>query len=202
VAAHDEAPLPPRPDSLESTIVLLDRVRAGDELALNALFERHLPLLRRWARGRLPAAARDLQDTGDLVQEALLNALRNLPTFEYRHEGALQAYLRQAVYNRIRDEVRRLGRRPPPVELTESREGDEASPLDLAIGQETAARYEAALERLREEDREAVIARVELGHSFEEIARLFDKPSSDAARMMVNRALMRLAEEMRRERAS
>ena len=37
----------------------------------------------------------------------MFRTLRNLKTFEYRHEGALQAYLRQAVMNRIRDEIRR-----------------------------------------------------------------------------------------------
>ena len=37
--------------------------------------------------------------------------------FEHRHQGALQAYLRQAVINRIRDQVRRHARRPVAVEL-------------------------------------------------------------------------------------
>ncbi len=85
------------PNPLESTLVLLARVRQGDRDALDQLFSRCLPPLRRWARGRLPAAARGALDTQDLVQDTVLNSLRRLDQFESRHEGALQAYLRQAV---------------------------------------------------------------------------------------------------------
>ena len=56
----------------ESTFHLLDRARAGDQEALERLFERHVKPLQRWARGRLPRWARDLADTDDLVQDTLL----------------------------------------------------------------------------------------------------------------------------------
>ncbi len=102
---------------LESTQQLLDLVRQGDHDALERLYARCVPPLRRWARGRLPAAARGALDTQDLVQDTVVNSLRRLEQFESRHEGALQAYLRQAVLNRIRDEARRFSRRPAPTEL-------------------------------------------------------------------------------------
>lgn len=86
-------------------------------------------------------------------------------TFRPRREGALQAYLRQAVMNRIRDEIRRSRRRPASEDLGEHIPTDGTSPLDRAIGQETVERYEAALAELRDEDREAIVARVELGQS-------------------------------------
>src|SRR5262245_51260249 len=89
---------------LESTQQLLDLVRQGDRDALERLYVRCLPPLRRWARGRLPTAARGALDTQDLVQDTVVNSLRRLDQFDSRHEGALQAYLRQAVLNRIRDE--------------------------------------------------------------------------------------------------
>src|SRR5438128_11498962 len=101
----------------EPTIELVIKARDGDRLAVEALLERSLPGLKRWAHGRLPAAARGALDTGDLVQETALHVLRRLDAFEPRHVGAMQAYLRQAVLNRIRDEVRRIGRRPPPDEI-------------------------------------------------------------------------------------
>ena len=104
--------VPGPPPDVASTLDLLQRARAGDQDALNALFGRYLPPLRRWARGRLPRWTRDLRDTDDLVQETLVQTLGRLDAFEPRHEGALQAYLRQAVVNRVRDEVRRVGRRP------------------------------------------------------------------------------------------
>ena len=102
----EPAPVPPGP--LSATADLLRRARAGDAGALDDLFRRHLPPLRRWARGRLPRWTRDLRDTEDVVQETLLQTLKRIDVFEPRHEGALQAYLRQALINRVRDEVRRL----------------------------------------------------------------------------------------------
>jgi RNA polymerase sigma-70 factor (ECF subfamily) len=81
--------------------------------------------------------------------------------------------------------------------LDEQVEGADASPLDIAIGREAADRYETALQRLKPDEREVLIARVELGMSFEEVAAAVGKPSADAARKAVSRALLRLADEMR-----
>src|SRR5713226_2067801 len=89
----------------EPTIELVLKAREGNRDAIEALLERCLPRLRRWAHGRLPPAARATLDTGDLVQETALHVLRHLDSFVPRHVGAMQAYLRQAVINRICDEV-------------------------------------------------------------------------------------------------
>jgi RNA polymerase sigma-70 factor, ECF subfamily len=192
-----DEPLSP-PPGVSSTADLLRRARAGDAEALNDLFRRHLPPLRRWARGRLPRWTRDLRDTEDLVQETLAQTLRRIDVFEPRHEGALQAYLRQALVNRIRDEVRRLNRYPAATALEDSdRFADPAaSPLEEAIGTEALERYEAAMGRLKPEERELIIARVEMQQSYQQIAATHGKASPDAARMAVTRALVRLAEEM------
>jgi RNA polymerase sigma-70 factor (ECF subfamily) len=188
------APLAP-----EATLDLLLRARSGDDEALNALLGRCMAPLRRWARGRLPAYARELLDTDDLVQESLVSALRNLNGFEPRHQGALQAYLRQSVVNRIRDEIRRAGRRGAPTTPDESRPDAAASPLELAIGQQALERYESALQRLRDTDREAIVGRVELQYSYEELAVALGKATANAARVAVTRALARLVEEMGHE---
>lgn len=183
---------------LDSTFDLVERAKSGDSDALNRLFARFLPPLRRWASGRLPRWTRDLMDTDDLVQETVLRSVRRIDAFESRHEGALQAYLRQAVVNRIRDEVRRTKRSPIAAELDENKSDGQASPLDEAIGRQAVERYEAALERLRPEEREAVVARIEMDGSYQQVAQALGKPSADAARMAVSRALLRLAEEMNR----
>ena len=70
--------------------------------------------------------------------------------------------------------------------------------LEAAIGQEAVERYEAALARLRPDDREAIVARVELDCSYEEVAQALGKPTAGAARVAISRALVRLAEEMNR----
>jgi RNA polymerase sigma-70 factor (ECF subfamily) len=185
-------------ESLESTSDLVERAKRGEREALDRLFTRQLPALRRWARGRLPRRLRDLEDTEDLVQDTAIKVMHRIGTFVSRHPGALQAYLRQAVVNRIRDEIRRSGRSPEMLELDQQEKGRGASPLEEAIGIEAVERYERALARMRPEDREVVIARVEMENSYDEIAQLFGKPSTDAARMAVHRALVRLAEEMNR----
>lgn len=186
------------PIDADSSFVLLQRARSGDERALNRLIERYLPGLRRFASGRLPRDRYDLLDTDDLVQETLMRAVRHLESFEVRREGALRAYLRQALLNRIRDEARRARRRPAPTELPEDAPAAGASPLEEAIGHEAVERYEAALAKLREEDREAIVARIEMGCSYEALAEALEKPSADAARMAVGRALVRLAKEIGR----
>jgi RNA polymerase sigma-70 factor (ECF subfamily) len=181
----------------KTSVRLFERAQEGDDQALNELLGRYVPRLRRWASGRLPHASRDLSDTDDIVQDAVIKALRHVETFEFRHDGALQAYLRNAVLNRIRDEYRHFQRRPVMVDAEESLTDPAASPLDEALGAEAIERYEAALATLRDIDREAIVARVELGCTYEEIAESFGKPSPAAARVAVARALMRLAEAMR-----
>ena len=197
--SDQDADAPPALDP-ESTFHLIDRARAGDQRALDELFRRHLKPLQRWASGRLPRWTRDLADTDDLVQESLIQTFKNVGGFEPRRVGALQAYLRQAVLNRIRDEFRRKARRPDAAEL-DGLEADAAtSPLEQAIGREAVERYERALERLKPQEREAIIGRVELGYSYEELAASMGKSTPDAARKAAERALLRLAEEMSRAR--
>lgn len=181
----------------ELSLRLLERARAGDAAALDALLERYLPRLRRWAAGRLPAAARGLLDTEDVVQETVVRAVGRLDRLEIRDAGALQAYLRQALTNRLIDVYRHVQRRANDTGIDSQLPGEDTSPLEAAIGRETLARYEAALLRLKPDDREAVILRVELCYEYEEIADMLGKSSAAAARVAVSRALARLSREMR-----
>ncbi len=196
----------PNPDAsatgnqpLESTTELLGRVRSGDERALNTLVNLFWPRLQRWAHGRLPAGARSLSDTEDLVQITLIRVLKQLDGFEPRHPGAFLSYLRRSYLNNLRNEIRAAGRRPtgepPLVELPDPA----PSPLELAIGQRVLETYEAALEELNEDQRAAVILRIELGYKHREIAELLDSPTANAARMLVSRGLVRLTELMKPE---
>ncbi|NOT44727.1 MAG: sigma-70 family RNA polymerase sigma factor [Acidobacteria bacterium] len=175
-----------------STIELLDRYKQGDEAALDALFARSVPALRRWARGLLPQWARGLNETQDLVQEAVAKSMPRLLGFEARHPGALQAYLRRAVSNHIRDEIRKVKTRPVSGEVPETHPDPAPSPLEQAMGREGFARYEAALAMLRPSEQEAIVARLELQQSYEEVAIALGKPTANAARVAVTRALERL----------
>jgi RNA polymerase sigma-70 factor (ECF subfamily) len=182
--------------ALLSTQDLIHRARGGDRGALDHLVARFLGPLRRWASGRLPRRARGLLDTEDLVQDTLLRTLQRIEDLEPRRAGGFQSYLRQAVINRIRDELRRPATRSGAGEPAAEPPDPGPSPLQEVLGRERLERYEAALQRLREEDREAILARFEMGFDYAQIAAALGKPSPDAARMAVSRALLRLAEEV------
>ncbi len=188
-------PASPSPDLLLTT-ELLQRAKDGDRGALDALMARYLPRLQRWASGRLPLYARSLLDTSDLVQETLLKAMDGLDGIEVRGPGGFQAYVRQAVLNRIRDQVRWARRRPGPEGVPDDLADPAPSPMECAIGSEVLGRYECALRLLGEEERRLLHLRIELDFGYEEIAALTDRPSRDAARMAVQRALRKLAEVM------
>lgn len=177
----------------EPTIELVVRARGGDRMAVEALLQRSIPSLKRFAHGRLPAAARGSLDTGDLVQETVLHVLRRLDDFEPRHVGAMQAYLRQSVINRIRDEIRRIGRHPAPAELPQDLVSELPSPEEEAVREEAYDHYQVCLSKLSARDRELIVSRVEVGWSMDQIARKFGMRTTDAARMAVTRALRRLA---------
>ncbi len=181
----------------ESTSELLGRARAQDGEALDALLRRYLPLLQRFAHGRLPRWARRHADTDDLVQETVTRTVRQLPLTAIQDGGSLLAYMRQAVVNGACDAVRQAARRPQAALDTAAEPADsEPSPLEQILGRESLARYEAGLARLPEEQRAAILARLELGLPYEEIADLLGRPSADAARMTVARAVARLAREL------
>lgn len=187
-------------DASDTSVRLLHRLRRGDDRALSELVERHRPAMARWAHGRLPVWARGAIDTEDLVQDVLVRTMTHLESFEPRHDGALQAYLRQAVLHRVQDEVRKVHRRGQPASLDSQAPDAGPTPEEEAEAHELLQSYEQALSRLKDEDREAIIARVELKLPFKEVARMLDKPSEEAAQMAVSRALVRLAREMGRER--
>jgi RNA polymerase sigma-70 factor (ECF subfamily) len=182
----------------DSTIDVLKRAKQGDHSAARILIERALPPLRRWTRGRLPRYARAGEDTEDVVQDAVMGTLKRVRRFEHRTVGALQAYLREAVVNRIRDLIRRSQRRGVAVDLVEDVELQEMgpSPLERALLHERLDEFLEALQRLRPADRQAIVWRIELGYSIDEIAERLGK-SKAAAGMTVSRAMTRLGNEMK-----
>lgn len=179
--------------SEDTSLSLLARAQQGDGVAAEALMARYLARLQRWASGRVPPRARTLLDTDDLVQDALLGTLRQLNHFTPRHDGALMAYLREAVWNRIRMELRRHRSDVDPTVDPESHPSPDPSPLEQLVGQARTERYERALASLDDDDRAAVIGRFEMGYSYAALARAIERPSPDAARKAVERAVRRLA---------
>ena len=144
----------------------------------------------------MPGWARGAVETQDLVQLTLARVVQRIDSFEPRHEAAFQAYVRQALLNQIRDEIRSARRRGSLEPLASERVSPGPSPLEQAIGAELLEAYEDALQRLKAEDREGIVARVEMGLSWAEVAEALGKTSAASAQVAVSRALVRLAKEM------
>jgi RNA polymerase sigma-70 factor (ECF subfamily) len=196
-AADGDRPFEPR---LAETRTLLHRAADGDSGALEVLCARYLPRLRSWATRRLPDSARYRMDTEDLVQEVMVGTIQNLENFENEHAHAFLAYLRQGVMRRVTNEVRNARVRRDHAETEASRpdagHDPVPSPLDDIVGKEALELYERSLETLSPEEQDLIMARVELGLTYKEIALYTGRPSEDAVRMASRRALLKLAEEM------
>lgn len=172
-----------------TTAVLLERVHAGDPKARAALVARVEPLLRAFARARVPQALRHAEDTGDLIQRTWLAVLERLPSIAPRERGAFFAYLRAALVNALRESLRRQARSPIDAQA----DPDLALALgDGAAGIEDWLEYERSLERLDPATRALVLMRYEFGMSFGEIGAELGE-SADTVRMRLNRAMARLA---------
>ncbi len=171
--------------SQHTTAWLLDQIRIGDVQARSDLVVRIEPLLRRFARGRLPGRLRSQEDTADLVQLTWLKVLDKLDSIDAREPGAFFAYLRTVLINALRESLRRHAR--APVERGQD--------LDLVASNVAAddwLAWEQSLALLSDEHRGLVLMRFEFGMSFVEIAEELGE-SPDGVRMKLNRAIARMA---------
>lgn len=188
----------PEPSGSARERRLLERAHRGSRSAVGALFERYGVWLRRWARSRLPARARGGVDTSDIVQDALHHTFARFTSFRSRQTSLLRLYLRRAVQNRIRDELRRVARRGDAVlpERPVLRSDAGAPQLRELLDEETWRLYLDALRRLPARDRRLIVGRAELGYTSEQLAFMERLPSPAAARGALRRALVRLTDLM------
>ena len=178
--------------SAHTTASLIRRIRGGDGTAREELFRRYLPLLRRWARGRLPVHSRNVADTDDLVQVTLMCALGRVEEFEPRYHGSFLAYLCQVFLNEVRHEIRRSRRTSEQQPLSDDiRDEDMPTMIEQIVGVEQLRAYQHALGTLTKRQQEVLIMRIEFGMSYPEIA--FETGRSpDAVRIMATRAAIEL----------
>ena len=172
---------------------LLRRIKDGEASARQALYERCLPLLTRWAHGRLPAPARDIADTDDLVQVTLLRALNHLEEFEANGSGSFLAYLRQILLNEVRAELRKRQRGVTKVDIeTQVLADDSAGVVEQLVGHERLQAYEQALAKLDRHAQELIVMRLEFGMNYNEIG-LEVGAEPNTVRMRISRALRMVA---------
>jgi RNA polymerase sigma-70 factor (ECF subfamily) len=169
-----------------TTAWLLERIRGGDSQARADLVSRVEPLLRRFARGRLPLRLRSQQDTADLVQLTWLKVLDRLDSIDASAPGAFFAYLRAMLINALREALRRDARSP-------IQHGHDVGLVASDVDVEDWLTWEQSLQQLSPEHRGLVLMRFEFGMSFVEIANEMAE-TSDGVRMKFNRAMARMAD--------
>jgi RNA polymerase sigma-70 factor (ECF subfamily) len=179
-----------------TTVDLVARARGGDQMAWEALMRRYRGPLQRFARSRLAQRPHRLADTDDVVQDVTINVFQRLHRIELRFPGALLAYLRRSVSNRVADEHRRAIRQGPVATLDENLPDGHQSPLDTTIDRDKMRAYRTALLTLNADDRLAIVLRLERGEGYDVIADRLGKPTPNAARVAVARAMFKLAKRM------
>ncbi|MBA2384984.1 MAG: sigma-70 family RNA polymerase sigma factor [Actinobacteria bacterium] len=178
-----------RPPSEEE---LVERARRGDGAAFAALVSPQEEIAFRTAY----LIARNAADAEDAVQAGLVKAWRALPRF--RRGAPLRPWLLAIVANEARNRRRSAGRREG-LALRAAHElpsgGAAPSPEGRLLAAEERAELLAALERLREEDRDVLSCRYLLELAEEETAQVLSLPRG-TVKSRTSRALERLRAEL------
>ncbi|MCC6671200.1 MAG: sigma-70 family RNA polymerase sigma factor [Planctomycetes bacterium] len=190
------------------TMELLQRWHSGDRDALGKLLERDLPWIREQVGRRLGAALRARAETGDFVQDAVLQILRYGPRFLLSDRDQFRALIARIVENQVRmrhrylhQEKRDVGREQPipGSDTVLNLDSSQTAPSQAAMRNEASSWLQLGIELLPAEDREIVHLRQWQGLAFEDIGRQLGI-REDAARMRFQRALGRLARLVQRIR--
>ena len=181
---------PPAPPA--ATDALLDAARRGDSAAFQTLFERISRPLRAFA------SARGAMDPDGLVNDALAEAFRGLPSF-VGGEDAFRGFVFHIARRRLIDEYRRSNRRVQTVPITDRM--DAVGAADPAA--EVAARDRAVrlVGMLTEDQRDVILLRVVADLSIDETAAALGKPVT-AVKALQRRALGTLRRKMSDEAVS
>lgn len=186
------------------TIDLLREAQNGQTAARDELFARYADRVLGIVRARLGPKLRRNVESGDIQQEALIEALTSLDRFTSEDESSLIRWLAAIVQNRIsaRAKYYNAERRNSAAEVSIDGRGPEREPMDLPDRQgshtmqirqnEETLILEGCLHELPENYRELILLRDYAGASWEDIAKETGSKSPDAARMMHTRARTQL----------
>ncbi len=186
-----------------STLGLLERIRAGDENAFSALFQKYSPRLSVLIHYRLSPEMRSRVEVDDILQETFLAASRQLDRFTYRDPGSFMRWISRIANHVTVDAARYHARQKRrPVQLAQLRtesnpQGAEAvdsvTPSRILARKERLRQVLRRLEELPENYRQVILlAKIE-GLSTMEIAGRLEKSRENVA-VLLHRAVQRLRE--------
>lgn len=184
---------------------LLQQAVRGDAAATGELVTAVYPRVRAIAHGQIEQqVGKDamgllaLFSTGDVVQEAFVAALRDLPQFRGRDEAELIGWLAALVRHRVVDVIRHhlAHRRDRRRQIGDGNEAPassrEPTPSQAASADELAGRQQQILAELNDGERDLLVARLVDERPWSEVAAANGFPSSDAARFAFRRLQARL----------
>jgi RNA polymerase sigma-70 factor (ECF subfamily) len=183
---------------------LLERLQGGDPTALAALFDFYRPRLRQMVRLRMGPATAARFDPSDVLQEAFLDATRQVDGYLKLQQVPVYVWLRGLTWERLlklRRQHLGAGCRSALRELTlpdDSQAGladrlldPGASPGHTLLRQELCQRVRDALTRLDPDDAEVILMRHFEGLSNREVALTLGLSDAGAS-LRYGRALLRL----------
>lgn len=134
----------------------------------------------------------DAELADDVAQDTFLRAWQRLPDFHPERDSSLRAWLCRIARNRTIDLLRQT---KPQSTLEAYDEVDEQGPLQQLVAKETVSDVRAAIQRLPESSRTALILREYEGLSYAEIASVLDIPTGTVMSRLYY-ARRRLAKEL------
>lgn len=189
------------PDSGAATAQLVSLAQGGDRPAYERLFAEVADRVLLYIRLRLGPGLRSKVESGDVLQEAYLGALRDLPKFEVKEAGTFCQWVCRIAEHRIHgmaDHFAAKKRQAPetPREVDRMLDGVRASghgPATTIARREGRERLERALEQLGEDERSALLLRYFEDRTVEEIAANLGR-SPSAVRRLLGRAHLQLSD--------
>ena len=177
-------------DALETDARLVERGRAGDRKALDALVSRHHEAVYQ-ATYRVLG---DPEGAADAAQDTLVKALNALEGF--RGDASFRTWLLRIATNTARSAGRKRSRsREVALDPASGLASGGRSPEREAVIRAEAERAEAAIRELPEKQRLAVTLRVQQQLSYREIAKIVGS-SEGAARVNYHLGIKRLRERL------
>jgi len=191
----------------DKTQHLVALAQDGDESALNQLCKVYGARVLWIVRLRMGQELRSQMDSVDLVQDAFVSALKDLPNFTYKSEGDFLRWLSRITENRLRDNLDKLHANKRDIRkevrldnfgtTTGGRFVGTAGPIDSTTPSAIMSKSEEfdelakAMDALKPEYREVIMLTKIEGLSYKEIADRLGK-SSEAVRKLVSRAVAAL----------
>jgi RNA polymerase sigma factor (sigma-70 family) len=176
------------------TTIFLRQWHGGDRQGLDALLEQHLPWLEEQVRRRMSAQLRNKAETGDYLQDAMVQFLQYAPRFTVADKAHFRALLLKVVESTLHNKFRWfMARRremarecPLPSETVLSL--DRSSPSRSAERHEREAWVRLGVELLDPDEKELIVLRNWDRKSFVEIGERLDI-TENAARLRYNQAV-------------